>query len=58
MVELENSIWSLVGILFLLPDATRTKIGATQAIDQARFLLGRSLVVDHNLEVSAKKTPK
>lgn len=51
MVELENSIWSLVGILLLLPEATRNKIGATEAIEQARLLLHRSMVLDHNLEV-------
>jgi hypothetical protein len=34
MVELENSIWSLVGILLLLPQDTRDKIGATEAIEQ------------------------
>jgi hypothetical protein len=56
MVELENSIWSLVGIFLLLPKATRDKIGATEAIDHARLLLGRSMVLDHNLELPARKT--
>lgn len=51
MVELENSIWSLVGILLLLPEATRAKIGATEAIEQARLILLRSMVMDHNLEL-------
>ena len=51
MVELENSIWSLVGILLLLPGATRDKIGATEAIEQARLLLLRSMVLDHNVEL-------
>jgi hypothetical protein len=55
MVELENSIWSLVGILLLLPQATRDKIGATEAIEQARLLLLRSMVLDHNLELPAGK---
>jgi hypothetical protein len=55
MVELENSIWSLVGILLLLPPATRDKIGATEAIEQARLLLHRSMVLDHNLELPAQK---
>jgi hypothetical protein len=55
MVELENSIWSLVGALLLLPETTRVKIGATVAIEQARSLLGRSLVLDHNLELPAGK---
>jgi hypothetical protein len=54
MVDLENSIWSLVGILLLLPEATRDKIGATEAIDQARLLLHRSMVLDHNLELPAE----
>jgi hypothetical protein len=57
MVDLENSMWSLVGILLLLPQATRDKIGATEAIEQARTLLLRSMVMDHNLELpAAKKT--
>ena len=57
MVELENSVWSLVGILLLLPEPTRIKIGATEAIEQARSLLLRSMVMDHNLELpAAKKT--
>ena len=55
MVALENSIWSLVGILLLLPEATREKIGATEAIEQARLLLHRSMVLDHNLELPAGK---
>src|SRR5271163_3012753 len=55
MVELENSIWSLVGTLLLLPAATRDKIGATEAIEQARLLLHRSMVLDHNLELPARK---
>jgi hypothetical protein len=55
MVELENSIWSLVGALLLLPEATRVKIGAAEAIEQARLLLGRSMVLDHNLELPAGK---
>jgi hypothetical protein len=55
MVELENSIGSLVGILLLLPEATRDKMGATEAIDQARLLLHRSVVLDHDLELPAGK---
>ena len=55
MVALENSIWSLVGILLLLPEATRDKIGAAEAIEQARLLLQRSMVLDHNLELPAEK---
>jgi hypothetical protein len=51
MVELENAIWSLVGILLLMPQATRDKIGATEAIEQARSILLRSMVMDHNLEL-------
>ena len=58
MVELENSVWSLVGILLLLPEPTRIKIGATEAIDQAKVLLGRSMVLDHNLELSGRKNAK
>lgn len=56
MVELENSVWSLVGILLLLPEGTRDKIGATEAIEQARLLLDRSLVLDHSLELPHGKT--
>jgi hypothetical protein len=55
MIELENSISSLVGILLLLPKDTRDDIGATEAIEQARFLLHRSMVLDHNLELPAEK---
>src|SRR6202035_4607569 len=55
MVELENSVWSLVGILLLLPQDTRDKIGATEAIEQARSLLLRSMVMDHNLELPVEK---
>ena len=55
MIELENSDWLLVGALLLLPEATRSKIGATEAIEQARLLLNRSTVLDHNLELSEKK---
>jgi hypothetical protein len=55
MVELENSIWSLVGMLLLLPEATRDKIGAREAIEQARLLLHRSMVLDHNLEVATEE---
>ena len=58
MVELENSVWSLVGILLLLPEPTRIKIGATEAIDQAKVLLGRSMVLDHNLELYGRKNAK
>src|SRR5208283_4024281 len=58
MVELENSIWSLVGTLLLLPESTRAKIGATEAIEQARLLLGRSMVLDHNLELPGGKITK
>jgi hypothetical protein len=52
---LENSIWSLVGMLLLLPEATRDKIGAREAIEQARLLLHRSMVLDHNLEVATEE---
>jgi hypothetical protein len=55
MVELENSIWSLVGILLLLSQATQDKIGATEAIEQARSLLLRSMVMDHNLGLPPEK---
>jgi hypothetical protein len=56
IVELENSIWSLVGVLLLLPESVREKIGAKQAIEQARLLLHRSMVLDHNLEVPEEET--
>lgn len=56
MADLENSVWSLVCILLLLPEATRHRIGATEAIEQARAILHRSMVMDHNLEVPEGKT--
>ncbi len=56
MVDLENSVWSLVGTLLLLPEATRDKIGATEAIEQARMLLHRSMVMDHNLELPEEES--
>jgi hypothetical protein len=56
MADLENSVWSLVGILLLLPETTRDKIGATEAIEQARLLLHRSMVMDHNLELPEGNT--
>jgi hypothetical protein len=51
MVKLENCVWSLAGILLLLPKKTRERIGAVEAIEQARVLLHRSQVLNHNLEV-------
>jgi exonuclease VII small subunit len=51
MVELENSMWSLVRLLLLLPEETRAKIGANDAIEHARALLLHSAVMDHGLEV-------
>jgi hypothetical protein len=56
MVKLENCIWSLAGVLLLLPEATRERIGAVEAIEQARILLHQSQVLDHNLELSPKRT--
>ena len=56
MVKLENCIWSLAGVLLLLPEATRERIGATEAIEQARILLLQSKVLDHNLELPQKPT--
>jgi hypothetical protein len=57
MVKLENCIWSLAGVLLLLPEATRERIGALEAIEQARILLHQSKVLDHNLELPQKPTP-
>jgi hypothetical protein len=57
MVELENSMWTLVRLLLLLPEATRAKIGANEAIEHARELLLRSAVMDHGLEVSEETKP-
>ena len=49
MVKLENCVWSLAGALLLLPKETRERIGAVEAIEQARALLLQSIVLDHNL---------
>ena len=54
MVKLENCIWSLAGVLLLLPEATRERIGAVEAIEQARILLHHSQVLNHNLEIPLK----
>ena len=51
MVRLENCIWSLTHALLLLPESIREKIGANKGIEQARLLLHKSLVMDHNLEM-------
>src|SRR5271170_2385237 len=51
MVKLENCIWSLAGVLLLLPEATRERIGAVEAIEQARALLLQSIVLDHSMEL-------
>lgn len=51
MIELENCVWSLTGILLLLPKETRDQIGATNAIEQAKSLLLKSMAVDHSLEL-------
>lgn len=55
MVKLEDCIWSLAGILLLLPKEMRDRIGATEAVEQARLLLHQSQVLDHNLELPEKK---
>lgn len=57
MVELENTIWSLVHLLVLLPEDTRAKLGANEAIEHARALLLRSAVMDHGLEVPEQTKP-
>ncbi len=57
MVELENSMWTLVRLLLLLPEETRAKIGANEAIEHARGLLLRSAVMDHSLEVPEETKP-
>jgi hypothetical protein len=57
LLKLENSIWSLAGVLLLLPEATRERIGAVEAIEQARILLHQSQVLDHNLALPQKSTP-
>ncbi len=49
MVKLENCVWSLAGALLLLPKETRERIGAVEAIEQARALLLQSIVLDHNI---------
>jgi hypothetical protein len=49
MVKLENCVWSLAGVLSLLPKETRERIGAVEAIEQARALLLQSIVLDHSL---------
>jgi hypothetical protein len=52
MVKLENCVWSLTHALLLLPEPIREKIGANEAIERARRLLHKSLVMDHNLEIT------
>jgi DUF438 domain-containing protein len=51
MVQLENCIWSLTHALLLLPESIQEKIGAKAAVEQARLLLHKSLVMDHNLDL-------
>jgi len=51
MVKLENCVWSLTHALLLLPEPMRQKIGANEAIEQARLLLHKSLVLNHDLEL-------
>jgi hypothetical protein len=51
MVKLENCVWSLTHALLLLPEPIRQNVGATEAIEQARALLHKSRVMDHNLEI-------
>jgi hypothetical protein len=52
MVALENCIWSLASLLLSLPPEMREKIGAEGPLEAARALLLKSIVLDHNLELS------
>ncbi len=51
MVALENCVWSLASLLLSLPAEMREKIGARGALETAKALLLRSVVLDHNLEL-------
>jgi hypothetical protein len=52
MVALENCIWSLASLLLSLPPEMREKIGAQGPLEAAKGLLLKSIVLDHNLELS------
>lgn len=52
MVALENCIWSLASLLLSLPSEVREKIGAQGPLETAKALLLKSVVLDHNLELS------
>ena len=52
MVALENCIWSLASLLLSLPPEMREKIGAQGPLETAKALLLKSIVLDHNLELS------
>ena len=52
MMALENCVWSLASLLLSLPPELREKIGAQGPLETAKALLLRSIVLDHNLELS------
>lgn len=52
MVALENCVWSLASLLLSLPADMREKIGAQGPLEMAKSLLLKSIVLDHNLELS------
>ncbi len=52
MVALENCVWALASLLLSLPVEIREKIGAQRPLEMAKSLLLKSIVLDHNLELS------
>jgi hypothetical protein len=52
MMALENCVWSLASLLLSLPPEMREKIGAQGPLEAAKALLLKSIVLDHNLELS------
>lgn len=52
MVALENCIWSLASLLLSLPAEMRDKVGAQGPLETAKALLLKSVVLNHNLELS------
>jgi hypothetical protein len=51
MVELEECLWALADLLSKLPQDIRNKFGADAAIEQAKTLLRKSMVMDHSSEL-------
>jgi len=51
MVELEECLWALADVLSKLPPDIRNKFGADAAIEEAKTLLRKSIVMDHSSEL-------